>query len=189
MYSYNVATNKWTIIHVSEKNASEEERGSPITALKVKRISDDAKKRAKGESLSPKERYIKIKQDLRSGSPMSPSRDLSPESPRIAMRKTFMKTQKRMNSIERRTIEQEDEAASPIVALMRNSIVMKAVSSDKKKSNPDFYRTEGGARTLIGKFPCGRDGHVAKVYGDKLYVFGGDRCQMAYNDLFAFPLT
>jgi N-acetylneuraminic acid mutarotase len=41
---------------------------------------------------------------------------------------------------------------------------------------------------IKGKVPHARDGHSGVVIGDKMYVFGGDRHQMPFNDLYAYEL-
>ena len=187
-FTFNPKDEKWDIVHAAEKMISEEERTSPITALKVKRINDEAKKKQRGESSPMDKGYstvIKLRQDKgKADSSLSPKFSMSSTSP-MSGRKTYMKRSTGLDNIK---IDLDDEVSSPIVAVMRNSIVMKAISSDKKKTDHDIYSAEG-SKLMVGKFPCGRDGHAGGVYNDKLYVFGGDRCQMAYNDFFAFPLT
>ena len=39
-------------------------------------------------------------------------------------------------------------------------------------------------RFIIGKKPCARDGHTLNVLKDKMYIFGGDRHLMSFNDLY-----
>ena len=43
-------------------------------------------------------------------------------------------------------------------------------------------------RYIIGKKPCARDGQSVCVSGGKMYIFGGDRHLMAFNDLYSFDL-
>lgn len=43
-------------------------------------------------------------------------------------------------------------------------------------------------RFIIGKKPCARDGQSVVVYKEKMYIFGGDRHLMAFNDLYSFDL-
>jgi len=182
MFAFDIAKKKWDLIHAAEKMITEADTNSPVTALKIKKMNEEAKRRQRGESVSPKDKIFRIRPE---GGSVSPRGSPRTESPSKLMRKTFMKSKKAPVDPEYKRIEKEDEASSPVVALMKNSIVMKATSSDKKKPRNDLME---GSKMMVGKFPCGRDGHAAKVYNGKLYVFGGDRCQMAYNDLFAFPL-
>lgn len=43
-------------------------------------------------------------------------------------------------------------------------------------------------RFIIGKKPCARDGQSLVVLGSKMYILGGDRHLMAFNDLYSFDL-
>ena len=43
-------------------------------------------------------------------------------------------------------------------------------------------------RFIIGKKPCARDGQSIACFKDKMYIFGGDRHLMAFNDLYSFDL-
>ena len=37
---------------------------------------------------------------------------------------------------------------------------------------------------MIGKKPCARDGHCAVIIANELVIFGGDRHQMSFNDIY-----
>lgn len=43
-------------------------------------------------------------------------------------------------------------------------------------------------RFIIGKKPCARDGQSVSMLNGKMYIFGGDRHLMAFNDLYQFDL-
>lgn len=43
-------------------------------------------------------------------------------------------------------------------------------------------------RFIIGKKPCARDGQSVNINGEKMFIFGGDRHLMAFNDLYSFDL-
>lgn len=43
-------------------------------------------------------------------------------------------------------------------------------------------------RFIIGKKPCARDGQSVTINKDNMYIFGGDRHLMAFNDLYCFDL-
>ena len=43
-------------------------------------------------------------------------------------------------------------------------------------------------RFIIGKKPCARDGQSVSILKDKVFIFGGDRHLMAFNDLYQFDL-
>lgn len=61
----------------------------------------------------------------------------------------------------------------------------------KKKHKEHLY--EGPASPLVGRIagraPYPRDGHSAVLLGEAMFVFGGDRYQMPFNDLYAFSLS
>lgn len=42
---------------------------------------------------------------------------------------------------------------------------------------------------VIGKKPCARDGHCAVIIADELIIFGGDRHQMSFNDVYKLSLS
>ncbi|CAD8196965.1 unnamed protein product [Paramecium pentaurelia] len=42
---------------------------------------------------------------------------------------------------------------------------------------------------IIGKKPCARDGHSFTIYQSQLIIFGGDRHQMSFNDIYSLDLT
>jgi hypothetical protein len=37
---------------------------------------------------------------------------------------------------------------------------------------------------IVGKKPCARDGHCCAILNDELIIFGGDRHQMSFNDIY-----
>ena len=62
------------------------------------------------------------------------------------------------------------------------------LAASKKRSpiysgppNPTFGR-------IVGNVPHPRDGHSVVLHGERMYVFGGDRGQMPFNDVYAYDL-
>ena len=43
--------------------------------------------------------------------------------------------------------------------------------------------------TKQGKKPCARDGHQACVYNNYMLIFGGDRHNMSFNNVFMLDLS
>lgn len=41
---------------------------------------------------------------------------------------------------------------------------------------------------VIGKKPCARDGHAAFVYKESIYIIGGDRHNISFNDVYTFRM-
>ena len=64
-------------------------------------------------------------------------------------------------------------------------------SSSGKKRKAHLY--DGPASPVLGRIvgraPYPRDGHSAVLIGDKMFIFGGDRYQMPFNDLYVFALN
>mmetsp|Transcript_33794 Transcript_33794/g.38422 ORF Transcript_33794/g.38422 Transcript_33794/m.38422 type:complete len:520 (+) Transcript_33794:41-1600(+) len=94
-----------------------------------------------------------------------------------------------------------DGSLSPTTSAMKNSILLKvdgksgtssgmAGSPGKKKRFLNIYEgpAEPVSGRIKGKKPCPRDGHSVAVHDDKMYIFGGDRHHMPFNDLFVFNL-
>lgn len=42
---------------------------------------------------------------------------------------------------------------------------------------------------IVGRKPCARDGHNTVVYGPALIIFGGDRHQMSFNDIYRLDMN
>lgn len=42
---------------------------------------------------------------------------------------------------------------------------------------------------VVDKKPCARDGHCAVLLGSTLVIFGGDRHQMSFNDIYKLDLN
>ena len=47
---------------------------------------------------------------------------------------------------------------------------------------------QNNSKIMIGKKPCARDGHCGVIISDELVIFGGDRHQMSFNDIFKLNL-
>jgi len=66
-------------------------------------------------------------------------------------------------------------------------------TSPSPRPQPHFHLYEGPPSPLVGRIigraPYPRDGHSAVIVNDKMLVFGGDRYQMPFNDLYAYSLS
>lgn len=47
---------------------------------------------------------------------------------------------------------------------------------------------QNNSNIVIGKKPCARDGHCSVIIGEELVIFGGDRHQMSFNDIYKLNL-
>ena len=43
-------------------------------------------------------------------------------------------------------------------------------------------------KDVVGKRPCARDGHCTVIIGNTIVIFGGDRHQMSFNDIYKLDL-
>ncbi len=187
LFAFDLRASAWTIVHPTAKMVSEEERGSPITALKIKKEMDEAKRQLRGSAASPRHSLPEKGKKGTESCGVLALPDLSAaEQSFSTFRGSFKKSKvvtKRRGSIP----DLDDEPSSPIVNMMMNSIVMKAKTTDRKKAVLEHSPSK--TNVVIGRYPCGRDGHVGEICEGKLFVFGGDRFQTAYNDLFSYPVA
>ncbi len=99
----------------------------------------------------------------------------------------FKKKKKVLFYLKEKEDDYKVENNSPTSLAMKGSIIHSIIGSpndickDMKIKNDKII--------LRGEYPCERDGHCAAVIGDKMIIFGGDRFQMSFNDLFTFNLT
>jgi hypothetical protein len=94
------------------------------------------------------------------------------------------------------------ELESPTSISMKNSFIIKNAdpsfdsyynSMKKRKNNTtnSFIMggsTEGAYGKIPGRRPAARDGHTGIIAGDLFLVFGGDRHQMPFNDIYMLDL-
>mmetsp|Transcript_19692 Transcript_19692/g.17406 ORF Transcript_19692/g.17406 Transcript_19692/m.17406 type:complete len:212 (-) Transcript_19692:41-676(-) len=93
--------------------------------------------------------------------------------------------------IPKKVKDEEVEVNSPTTLALKSSIFLKSndgfdhTSHAKKNTfhfNADIKKS---ARTPM-MIPCPRDGASLTLSNNKLVIFGGDRYQMAFNDIFIF---
>lgn len=96
--------------------------------------------------------------------------------------------------ISKKVKDEEVEVNSPTTLALKSSIFLKtndgfdhAVTSQKKKkhnvhANADIKKTTRQPMMI----PCPRDGATLTACGNYLVVFGGDRYQMAFNDIYVY---
>jgi len=86
------------------------------------------------------------------------------------------------------------EVNSPTTLALKSSIFLKsnegfdhAHSLQKKKKNIGQINSDIKKTVKIPMMiPCPRDGATLTAWNNKLVVFGGDRYQMAFNDIFVY---
>lgn len=54
----------------------------------------------------------------------------------------------------------------------------------KESSSKFLDPLKNTSNLVFGKRPCARDGHCMAMLKDELIIFGGDRHQMSFNDIY-----
>eukprot|EP00343_Euplotes_focardii_P006161 CAMPEP_0205809666 /NCGR_PEP_ID=MMETSP0205-20121125/13914_1 /ASSEMBLY_ACC=CAM_ASM_000278 /TAXON_ID=36767 /ORGANISM="Euplotes focardii, Strain TN1" /LENGTH=166 /DNA_ID=CAMNT_0053087161 /DNA_START=120 /DNA_END=617 /DNA_ORIENTATION=- len=94
--------------------------------------------------------------------------------------------------------QMRNEINTPITGNLRNTFVIKNHNdkfdnyySQMKRKKGDTFKNSAAFAGLFNQClkpcdrPTARDGHTIDVYKGRLYVFGGDRHHMPYNDTFS----
>lgn len=97
--------------------------------------------------------------------------------------------------------KEDDALSSPTSVSMKNSFIIQNADPSfdqyyhqmKKRKHQQEVANEMGetfnSNRLKGRKPPARDGHSGLIYGDEYIVFGGDRHQMPFNDIYALDLN
>lgn len=87
-------------------------------------------------------------------------------------------------------LETESQAMKNSLDIISNPVPEHKLSDFGKQSVSHFLEPlQNSSSIVIGKRPCARDGHCAVVTGEELVIFGGDRHQMSFNDIYKLNLT
>jgi len=177
IYEFDTKTTEWKLLSAGGRPADVEDK---LKALAEKR--DSPKKKPSGD-YSPRTKLGRSMAQTKEGSPHASS-PKSPfkKSPDASPIKVVTKAAQHPDYEKLR-----EDMHTPIVVAMTNSVVMKATSSIKKKGGEDISEVTEKGR-VIGNYPCGRDGYAMQIFFGKVFIFGGDRFQMAYNDLYSYSL-
>ncbi len=54
----------------------------------------------------------------------------------------------------------------------------------KESASKFLQPLQNNTNLIMGKKPCARDGHCSAMIGQEMIIFGGDRHQMSFNDIF-----
>lgn len=189
LQGFNVKTLKWNLSHKAERVQDADEKISISKSPGDKRISKDSSPRLKAQRGDSPKRALDQKRES-SPSPRQTKKDISQSSPKQALYGS-MKQKEKMSPVANAEIlaKKREEIRTPIVVAMKNSIVMKATFTNKRRMgeyDAGEHVIDGKA---IGNFPCGRDGYTMQLYKGQIFIFGGDRFQMAYNDLYSYTLA
>lgn len=79
---------------------------------------------------------------------------------------------------------------TPTNLKMKNSFIFNSACRRSKKSSSSINKSDSKFQSckIVGGIPGPRDGHTSILFENKLIVFGGDRHQMALNDLFEYKI-
>ncbi len=80
---------------------------------------------------------------------------------------------------------------STTIAMMTSPVMMHFKTNTKVLKIDPFYEgpIQPTSGNIEGKIPCARDGHVAALLGERIFIFGGDRHTNSFNDLFYFDAS
>lgn len=82
----------------------------------------------------------------------------------------------------------KNRSLSPTTESMVKTLQAIGNQESTKKELRQEIMYDDSHRFIIGKKPCARDGQSVAFFNDKMYIFGGDRHLMAFNDLYSFDL-
>ena len=82
----------------------------------------------------------------------------------------------------------KNRSLSPTTESMLKTLETIGNQESTKKELKQEIMYDDTHRFIIGKKPCARDGQSVSLYNNKMYIFGGDRHLMAFNDLYSFDL-
>eukprot|EP00826_Nyctotherus_ovalis_P028149 TRINITY_DN2218_c0_g1_i6.p1 TRINITY_DN2218_c0_g1~~TRINITY_DN2218_c0_g1_i6.p1 ORF type:complete len:335 (+),score=77.85 TRINITY_DN2218_c0_g1_i6:784-1788(+) len=91
---------------------------------------------------------------------------------------------------------EEKKLLTPTTSSMLHSVVIHAgekslesyMKRRKRQSTLHPIKINENEYCVQGRIPCGRSGHSANVYGSYMIIFGGDRGQVALNDIYMYDL-
>ena len=127
----------------------------------------------------------------------------SPTSPAKTHTKKLQISPKKLRVAEIESALAELKLLSPTTSMMLNSVVMRAgergleqygLNMRKKKRVTGLFALtkppEPESEYIVrGRIPCARSGHSSEVFGHFMVIFGGDRCQVALNDIYVYDLA
>jgi hypothetical protein len=68
--------------------------------------------------------------------------------------------------------------------VLRKSVDFSKIVKGKEESKERSGMVKDNEKVVV--VPCARDGHSACIIDNKMYVFGGDKHQMSFNDLYVY---
>lgn len=106
----------------------------------------------------------------------------------------------KLKAVDIETALEEKKLLTPTTSSMLHSVVVHAgekalepyiLSTKKRKKFTGINPNKVGGENdycARGRLPCGRSGHTANIYNNYMIIFGGDRGQVALNDIYLYEL-
>ena len=197
-------TNNWIEMHKSTKVVNSLTNYSPVSTVKVLR---DNIKISSTRLAQYSTTLLKLKKEsgINSKKPILPTL-IKTKSPNKTMNKSVI-NQSHINDVsaisaspnkiqkKRKALfylqEKEDvltvELTSPTSLAMKGSIIHSVVGMPNDLCKE--MKVKNDKVIIRGEYPCERDGHTAALLGNMMIIFGGDRFQMSFNDLYTYDLN
>ena len=185
-WCFDIVANTWTKIHGFHQIDDPLQIDSPDATLKGR-----WKSKNKTMGLTLKSGISLRKQSVATSMGRTTSSVFKKTSP---VKPVLMKTTRRKKQWELPPFGEEQKVInikkgpeSPITMIMSNSIVLKCYSKRPLKEiyqGPEM-RSKGD---ILGRVPRARDGHAAVAFDNKMVIFGGDRHQIAFDDIHYYIL-
>ena len=174
VYAYQKATNTWSKIHTSTNSVYE---CSPT-------LKRDKKKSSPGKS--PDKIVLRRVSPDRSNKDSDVMKKILNEN----KHKKFLEKKKELlkQFSEKPSHYNQTRSYSPTTESMVKTLESIGNQETSKNELKQEIIYDESHRFIIGKKPCARDGQTVTLWGDNMYIFGGDRHLMAFNDLYSFDL-
>ena len=135
----------------------------------------------------------------------SPNRTISPQrtidgSPSPIAKHKVKKPPPKLKAADIENALEEMKLLTPTTAAMLHSAVvhvgerslesyMQTMKKRKRFSGLYNFKLGENDSCIRGRIPCARSGHSANLYGKYMIIFGGDRSQVALNDIYIYTST
>lgn len=128
---------------------------------------------------------------------MSPqrNRELRSPSPKSSKNRNKISPPK-LKAVDIENALEELKIMTPTTSSMLHSVVVHVGEKSlepymqvmKRRKKHNTMHTDENDLIARGRVPCARSGHSADLYGNYMIVFGGDRAQVALNDIYVYEL-
>ena len=187
------------IPHSAQTDFYKSPKSRPQTQIPAKkRGGKKTEKTNKTQKIPKGSPGIRSKTPIR-GSPGSPKRNKRAQTAMIG------KSGQKRNTIGYKALREEmigsEGNLSPTTMQMLNSGIIKAADRGFEMAYQQYRKKKAKMRDTLGigketrfggirgRVPAARSGHQSSAFGQYLFIFGGDRRQMPFNDLFLLSMA